>query len=155
MDLVADPALETVEEIAAGDDHLAVVSTTRPDGSVQASVVNAGILPHPVSGDPVVGFVTFGRAKLANLRRHPQATLVFRAGWRWVAVEGDCELVGPDDSLAGVDPSALPALLRTVFRAAGGDHSDWEEYDRVMAAQRRAAVLVRPARVYSNPTPSS
>jgi hypothetical protein len=41
-------------------------------------------------------------------------------------------------------------LLREVFEAAGGQHDDWDEYDRVMAAERRVAVLVRPDRVYSN-----
>lgn len=154
MDRATRGELETVEEIAAGDHHLAVVSTSRADASVQSSVVNAGVLPHPVTGEPVVGFVTYGRAKLANLRRRPRATVVFRSGWRWVAVEGRCELAGPDDPLAGVEPDALPALLRTVFRAAGGAHDDWDEYDRVMAAQRRAAVLVQVERVYSNPGPS-
>ncbi len=145
------PELAMVEEVAAGDHHLAVVSTTRADGSVQSSVVNAGVLPHPVSGRLVVGFVTYGRAKLANLRRRPRATMVFRAGWQWVAVEGGCDLAGPDDPLEGVDPSALPSLLRAVFRAAGGEHGDWGEYDRVMAEQRRVAVLVRPERIVSNP----
>lgn len=147
--------LAAVEEIAAGDHHLAVVSTARTDGTVQSSVVNAGILAHPVSGVPVVGFVTYGRAKLANLRRRPRATVVFRAGWRWIAVEGCCDLAGPDDRLEGVDASALPPLFRTVFRAAGGHHDDWDEYDRVMAEQRRTAVLVHPERVYSNPERSS
>lgn len=151
MEQRAAPDLATVEEVAAGDNHLAVVSTTRPDGSVQSSVVNAGVLPHPFSGEPVVGFVTYGRAKLANLRQRPRTTVVFRAGWRWVAVEGRCDLVGPDDPLDGVEPSALPGLLRAVFRAAGGEHDDWDEYDRVMAEQRRVAVLVHPERVTSNP----
>lgn len=143
--------LAWIEEIAAADHHLAVVSTTRADGSVQSSVVNAGILDHPVTGTPVVGFVTYGRAKLAHLRRRPRATVVFRAGWQWAAVEGRCDLVGPDDPLRGVDLEGLPALLRSVFRAGGGTHDDWGEYDRVMAAQRRAAVLVQPERAYSNP----
>jgi hypothetical protein len=40
--------------------------------------------------------------------------------------------------------------LRQVFRAAGGTHDDWDEYDRVMAADRRAAVLVTPQRVLTN-----
>jgi hypothetical protein len=46
---------------------------------------------------------------------------------------------------------ALRALLREVFRAAGGVHDDWDTYDRVMAEERRAAVLITPRRVYSNP----
>ena len=41
-------------------------------------------------------------------------------------------------------------LLRAIFTAAGGEHDDWDEYDRTMAEQRRAAVLIRPDRVYSN-----
>jgi len=151
MGIVRSEPLEHVEEIAAGDHHLAVVSTARADGSVQSSVVNAGIVAHPISGDPVVAFVTYGRAKLANLRQRPRATLVWRTGWQWVAVEGPCEVVGPDDPRPDVDPAGVPALLRTIFKAAGGTHDDWEEYDRVMAAQRRAAVLVHPERVYSNP----
>lgn len=145
--------LDGVEEIAAGDHHLAVVSTVRADGSVQSSVVNAGVLTHPASGEPVVGFVTYGQAKLANLRRLPRATIVFRSGWRWVAVEGACDLIGPDDP-AVVDPTALPSFLRAVFQAAGGQHDDWDEFDRVMREQRRVAILVHPDRVYSNPAPS-
>jgi PPOX class probable F420-dependent enzyme len=142
--------LADVERIAAGDQHLAVIATTRSDGSVQASVVNAGALAHPVSGEPVVAFVTYGRAKLAHLRARPRATAVFRAGWEWAAVEGTCQIAGPDDPLAGVDPAGLPALLRAVFVAAGGSHDDWPTFDRVMADDRRAAVFLSPERIYSN-----
>jgi len=42
--------------------------------------------------------------------------------------------------------------LRNIFQAAGGTHDDWDTYDRVMAEERRAAVLIAPGRVYSNPT---
>lgn len=59
------------ERIGALDDHLAVIATSRADGTVQASVVNAGVLPHPVSREPVVGFVTYGKTKLGNLRARP------------------------------------------------------------------------------------
>ncbi len=45
---------------------------------------------------------------------------------------------------------ALRQLLRGVFRAAGGTHDDWDEYDRTMREQRRTAVLVVPTRIYSN-----
>ncbi len=147
-------ALNAAEQIAAQDHHLAVVSTVRADGSVQSSVVNAGIVAHPRSGEAVLGFVTYGRAKLANLRRRPRATLVFRAGWQWIALEGHCDIAGPDDPLTGVDPGSIPSLLRAIYRAAGGTHDDWDEYDRVMAAERRAAVLVRPERAYTNPPAS-
>lgn len=142
--------LSEVDRLAAEDHYLATVATTRADGSVQASVVNAGVLAHPVSGDQVVGFVTYGRVKLNNLRSRPRATVVFRAGWRWAAVEGECDVIGPDDAFSGFDASQLPPLLRTVFRCAGGTHDDWETFDRVMSDERRAAVLVHPQRIYSN-----
>lgn len=142
--------LSDVEGVAAADHHLAVLCTTRADGTVQASVVNAGVLDHPLTGEPVVGLVAAGRAKLANLRRRPQATVVFRAQWQWIAVEGPGQVVGPDDYLQGFDPAQLPALLRAIFTVAGGTHEDWAEYDRVMAEERRAAVFVAPRRVYSN-----
>jgi hypothetical protein len=67
-----------------------------------------------------------------------------------VAAEGTAELAGPDDDLPGIDPERVRMLLRDVFTAAGGTHDDWPTYDRVMAEERRAAVLITPVRVYSN-----
>ena len=59
-------------------------------------------------------------------------------------------LLGPDDVPDGFDASQVPQLLRDVFTAAGGTHDDWDTYDRVMADERRVAVLVHPARISSN-----
>jgi len=75
---------------------------------------------------------------------------VARVGWQWVAVEGPTELAGPDDPLPGIDAERRRRLLREIFTAAGGTHDDWDTYDRVMADERRSAVLVTPHRVYSN-----
>jgi PPOX class probable F420-dependent enzyme len=141
-------SLEEARRLAAADSGLAVAVTVRPDGTPHASVVNAGVLPHPIDGEPVVGLVAAGGTlKLRNLRARPYASIVFRAGWEWVAVEGPAELAGPDDELPGLDRDALRLLLRAIFSAAGGTHDDFDEYDRVMAAERRTAVLVRPARL--------
>jgi PPOX class probable F420-dependent enzyme len=134
------------------DHGLCVFTTLRGDGSIQASVVNAGVLPHPLTGTQVVGLVAIGGSrKLRNLRSDPRATVVARAGWQWAAVEGNAELIGPDDPHPDVDDEALRVLLRNVFQAAGGTHDDWETYDRVMAEERRAAVLIMPSRIYANP----
>jgi hypothetical protein len=54
---------------------------------------------------PVLGFVTYGKVKLANLR-------------------------------------ARPPLAVTV--------GAWDDYDRVMAGQRRVVALFEPARIYGN-----
>jgi PPOX class probable F420-dependent enzyme len=133
------------------DRGLCVVSTLRAAGTIQSSVVNAGVLAHPVTGARVIGFTTRGWAtKLANLRERPRATIVVRSGWDWAAAEGPTEIAGPADPLPGFDLAELPGLLREVFSAAGGTHEDWPAYDRVMAEERRAAVLISPERVYSN-----
>ncbi|MCV7075421.1 PPOX class F420-dependent oxidoreductase [Mycobacterium szulgai] len=143
--------LDDAVALAAGESGLAVVSTVRADGTVQASLVNVGLLPHPAGGQPVLGFTTYGKVKLANLRARPQLAVTFRNGWQWATAEGRAELVGPDDEQSWLaDGDQLRLLLREVFTAAGGTHDNWDEYDRVMAAERRAVVLITPTRVYSN-----
>jgi PPOX class probable F420-dependent enzyme len=135
-----------------GRDHgLCVVSTLRPDSTIQSSVVNAGVLAHPVTGEPVVGLVARGHSrKLANLRTRPRATVVVRAAWEWVAAEGPADLAGPDHTLGDMDAERVRLLLREIFTAAGGTHDDWDTYDRVMAEEHRTAVLITPERVYSS-----
>jgi PPOX class probable F420-dependent enzyme len=134
-------------ELSRKDSGLAVVSTLRADQTIQASLVNTGIITR---GEPVLAFVTYGKVKLANLRQRPQVSATFRAGWQWAAVEGRATLAGPDDPQPEVDAEALRLLLREIFAAAGGTHDDWAEYDRVMREQRRTAVLITPTRVYGN-----
>jgi PPOX class probable F420-dependent enzyme len=144
--------LTEFSRLVPSDHGLSVVSTLRPDGTIQASVVNVGVLNHPVSGQPVVGFVARGGTrKLDNLRAGRPATVVIRAGWEWAAAEGPADLAGPDDPMPGIDAERLRLLLREIFTAAGGTHDDWDTYDRVMAGERRTAVLLSPRRVYSNP----
>lgn len=145
--------IDDIRNLVSLDHGLANLSIVRADGSVQSTVVNAGVVDHPVTGMPVAAFV--GRPatrKIAYLRANPTATLLWRSGWAWVATEGTVELVGPDDPLDGIAPDALPGLLRAVYSAAGGgQHGDWPEYDRVVAAERRMAVLLTPRRIYVNP----
>lgn len=143
--------LEAFATIVPLDHGLVVVSTARADGTIQSSVVNAGVLEHPVAARPVVAFVAAGSSlRLRNLRARPRATVVIRAGWQWAGVEGPVQLAGPDDPLEGIDGERLSQLLRDIFIAAGGTHSDWHDYDRVMATERRVAVLVEPERTYGN-----
>ena len=139
-----------MRRLAAADHGLAVVVTQRADGSPACSIVNAGVYDHPLTHQPAVAFVSRGDARrLEHLRQRPRMTLVFRAGWQWIAVEGDVQLAGPDDPMSGL-PISLPRLLREIFLAAGGSHDNWDEYDRVMAAERRTAVILSIERVYGN-----
>jgi PPOX class probable F420-dependent enzyme len=143
--------LDEAVALAAAENGLAVISTVRADGTVQASLVNVGLLPHPATGQPSLGFTTYGKVKLANLRARPQLAVTFRNGWQWATVEGRAELAGPDDAQPWLaDADQLRLLLREVFTSAGGTHDDWDTYDRVMADERRAVVLIAPTRVYSN-----
>lgn len=146
--------LQQAVALAREDAGLAVVATLRADQTIQASLVNAGALPHPATGESVLGFVTYGPVKLANLRARPDAAVTFRGGWMWATVEGTAELAGPDDTPQWLNGAEhLRALLREVFTACGGTHDDWNEYDRVMAEQRRTVVLINPVRIYGNPRP--
>jgi PPOX class probable F420-dependent enzyme len=142
--------LDDVTALARPEQFLMVVSTLRADGTIQASLVNAGAMAHPFGDGDVVAFVTYGPAKLRNLRARPQVTLTVRSGWQWATVEGEADLIGPDDPHPDVDAERLRRLLREVFTAAGGTHDDWDAYDAEMLAQRRTAVLVTPTRIYSN-----
>jgi hypothetical protein len=144
--------LDDVRRLVATEQGLASFATTRRDGSVQVSLINAGLLSHPLTGAQVVGLVVGGSTlKLTHLRERPRGTLQWRHGWDWIAVEGGTELAGPDDELPGFARERLPGLLREVFLGAGGTHDDWPEYDRVMEQERRAAILLTPTRIYGNP----
>jgi PPOX class probable F420-dependent enzyme len=144
--------LAPFERLVPLDHGLSVVVTRRADQTPHTTVVNAGVLPHPLTGERTVAFVAAGNArKLVHLRADPTIAVVVRAGWQWAAVEGQASLIGPDDPHGDIDGERLRLLLREVFVGAGGTHDDWDAYDAVMRRERRTAVLVTPARVYSNP----
>lgn len=141
--------LSNYATVVAVDHGLSIVSTSRADGTIQSSLVNSGVLAHPITGEQVVAYVALGGAKkLANLRERPRMTIAVRGGWEWSAVEGDAELIGPDDPREGIDAERLRLLLREIFQSAGGTHEDWDTYDKVMREERRTAVLIAPARAY-------
>lgn len=143
--------LADFEELVALDHGLSTIAVNRAGHAPHVSVVNAGVLAHPITRARVVAFVAAGRAqKLKHARVDPSLAVTVRAGWRWVTVEGRAELIGPDDPHPGVDDERLRLLLREVFTAAGGSHDDWPAYDRTMREERRAAVLVTIEHAYSN-----
>jgi PPOX class probable F420-dependent enzyme len=122
-------------------EHSAVVTTIGRSGGAQATIVRAG----PYEGG--MAFVIRGdTAKRRNLARNANCTvLTVQPDWRkFATVEGQAELRGPDNT----DAEELRLLLRAAFVAAGGSHSDWDEYDRVMLNEGRVVVLVKPERVY-------
>ena len=123
------------------EQHSAVVTSIAPSGAAQSTIVRAG----PYLGR--MSFVVRGdTTKLRNLGQNPHCTvLTVTPDWRrYATVEGRAELRTPDNT----DAEELRLLLREVFAAAGGTHDNWEEFDRVMKEERRAAVLVTPERTY-------
>jgi len=144
--------LTSFEALVPLDHGLSVVVTRRADHTPHTTVVNAGLVDHPISGERRVAFVAAGGTrKLAHLRADPTIAVVVRAGWQWTAVEGRAELLGPDDPHPDIDEHGLRQVLRAIFTAAGGTHDDWPTFDRTMRDERRTAVLVEPTRIYTNP----
>lgn len=143
-------ALADARRLASAESGLATVVTLRADGSPHASVVNAGVLPHPITGEECVGFVTRGvNQKIRHIRSRHRVAVVFRSGWDWVAVEGDADVVGPADQLPGIALDRVPELIRLVYAAAvGGQPGEWRHLDAIVESEQHTAVLVRVARVY-------
>jgi hypothetical protein len=133
--------------IAVRDHGLCVMSTHRNDGHIHSTVVNAGVVEHPLTGDSVVAVITDARSgKVANLRVTPRATVSARADWSWTTVEGDVEVI--DVTLLGRDPFCR--LLRDVSAAAiGGTPENWRAHVDGLNLDDHAVVLITPVRVYS------
>ena len=145
------PGLSEVKQYLSTDAGLAVISTTQKDGRVLSSLVNCGVIEHPVTGDPRVAMVSGGSAaRLGHVRRGSHVTVAVTRGWNWVGVTGPAELFGPAETNAAFDDEALRLLIRQIYQAAGGTHDDWDEFDRAMVADARTAVLIEPARIIGN-----
>jgi PPOX class probable F420-dependent enzyme len=140
-----------VRQFLSTETGLATVSTVQADGRVLSSVVNCGVVAHPITGEESVALVSRGTAaRVGHIRRGSPVTVSVRRGWQWVAVTGPADIIGPDDLPGDFDAEMLRLLLREIYQAAGGDHDDYAEYDRAMVADGRAAVFVRPDRVLTN-----
>ena len=143
--------LDTVRSYLTEEDGLAVVSTVQADDTVLSSVVNCGLIDHPVTHEPRLAFVSLGgAARLGHIRAGSHVTIAIRRGWNWVAVTGPAELVGPHDNARELDAEHIRVLLRDIYTAAGGHHDDWDTYDQTMRDQARTAVLITPAHIRGN-----
>lgn len=122
---------------------LGVLATIKADGMPQLSPVTP-------SYDRAAGVIrvsiTEGRAKTANLRRDPRAALEVTSadGWAWATAQGPVTLTGPGTDPHGPEVQALVDY----YRAAAGEHPDWDEYRAVMVADRRVLLTLTVAKVY-------
>jgi PPOX class probable F420-dependent enzyme len=112
--------------------HHGAVLTFRRDGWPQASLVTLGL-----SSDEHVVISTYPeRAKVANLRRDPRASVVVMSddfGGEWVQIDGRAEVVDMPDAIDG---------LVDYFRVISGEHPDWDEYRAAMERQGKSLVRV-------------
>lgn len=134
-------------ELAAALDFIrsrkdGVLATVKRDGRPQLSNIT-----YHLGDDGVIRIsITAGRAKFFNLQRDGRASLhVTRDDfWAYVVIEGDVEL-----SAVPTDPhDAAVEELVELYRAAAGEHPDWDEYRAVMVSDGRVVVRLRPVHAY-------
>lgn len=148
---MSDSGLAKLQRLVGAENGLCTLACVGFDGAPHTSVVNAGVMANPVTGElSVATVVRSGAHKIRLLRADPRVVVTFRHSWDWMAVRGSAVLIGPDDPVDGFDVNALPALLRQVFTSAGGTHDDWDTFDRVMAQERRLAVFASIDRLTDN-----
>lgn len=138
---MASEAFDPAQLLA--DSKLGVLATIRSTGIPQLSPVT----PFYDRNENVIRVsVTEGRAKTANLRRDPRAALEVTSadGYAWATAEGAVTLTGPGST---PDSPEVEALV-DYYRRAAGEHPDWDEYRRVMVADRRVLLTLKVEHLY-------
>lgn len=123
--------------------NLGVLATIKSDGRPQLSPVQPSYDP----SDGVIRVSTTARtAKIANLRRDARATLEVTSpdGRAWATAEGTATLIGPGTDPQGPEVQALVDY----YRAAAGEHPNWDEYREVMVSDRRVLITMTVDNVY-------
>ena len=129
----------------AADRRNGVLVTLKRDGRPQLS----NIVYHFADGTFRIS-ITSDRAKYANLRRDPRASIyVGRDDFgAYVVLEGDAQV-----SVPAHDPhDATADALVDLYRSIAGEHPDWEDYRRAMVADHRAVVTLTPTHAYGMAT---
>lgn len=132
----------------AGSRNLGALVTLKRDGRPQLSNVNYTLATDPDAGTAVVRVsVTDGRAKVANLRRDPRASLMVGSpdGWSYAVLEGKAEL---SPVAARKDDATVEELVEVYRAVRGEDHPDWDDYRRAMVADHRLVLRLHVEHVY-------
>ena len=129
--------------VLLSESRIGVLATIKANGLPQLSPVTPF---YDRQADVVQVSMTEGRAKTANLRRDPRAALEVTSadGWAWATAEGSVSLTGPGTDPHGPEVEALVDY----YRAAAGEHPDWDEYRSVMVSDRRVLMTLAVERVY-------
>lgn len=137
--------MQVEEAVAfARNQRRSVLVTLKRDGRPQLS----NIL-HLVGGDGLIRVsITADRAKYHNLAREPWAALHATSAdfWHYAVLECDVTLSAvaarPDDAVVGE--------LVDYYRAANGEHDDWDDYRAAMVRDRRVVARLRPTYAYGS-----
>ncbi len=116
--------------------HRMILTTYRAGDALQSSPVTGGV---DAQGRIVVATYP-QRAKSANIRRRPRASLVVLSdefNGPYVQIDGAAEVVDLPDA---VEP------LVEYFRSVAGEHPDWQEYRQAMRDQGKCLIRVTPQR---------
>lgn len=131
-----------LRDLIAGS-HLATLATIKRDGRPQLSNISYTYEPEQ---DLIRVSVTDGRAKTANLRRDPRATVLVNgsSGWSYAAADVTATVL----PVATTEDDASVAELISIYRAISGEHPDWDDYRRAMVADRRVPLHLRVEHLY-------
>jgi PPOX class probable F420-dependent enzyme len=136
---------EPLLDLIASRDVGALAAVKR-DGRPQLSVVNYTFdRPRML----IRVSTTADRAKVANLRRDPRASLLVGTAdlWSYAVAEGTARL----SAVAAAPDDATVEELIEVYRAIAGEHPDWDDYRRAMVQDRRLVLSLPVERVYGSP----
>jgi hypothetical protein len=77
-----------------------------------------------------------GAMKVLNIKRDPQVSICAvndNFFGKWAQVDGTASIIELPEAMS---------VLRWVYSAIAGEHPDWGEFERDMAAQRRVVVAI-------------
>ncbi len=139
-----EPLLPQIEQFIH-DNPQGVLTSFRRNGMPQLSIVTV----YPRDGGVGIS-ITETRMKFKNLLRDPRCSvLISNVDWwsGFLVFEGKAELTHSGNT----DPEALRLARRHIFSATTRRRSrDWDEYDRITAADKRVAMVLRPEHVYGS-----
>ncbi len=116
--------------------------TLKSDGRPQSSNI-----AYVVGDDDVIRIsVTDDRAKTANLRRDPRASLHVNRDdfWAYAVIEADVTML----PVATTPDDATVDALVEYYRALAGEHDNWPEYRQAMVDDGRLLLELHPTHAY-------
>ncbi len=130
---------EALEFAAQG--HKGTLVTIRADGRPQVSNVL-----YVVDGPTLIVSTTADRAKTRNMARDSRVCIhvTDSSFWRYAVLDGTVSL-----SPVTAEPNDATAdALVAYYRAANGEHPDWDDYRRAMVAEQRLIATLQVTGAY-------